>query len=255
MAELKPAFAAKENIALAFRDGFAMAEVLAGTYQGGVRVYRCVLKQGCSVKPVQKEKTVQVLCFTEGTGAVTTEVKAFAVNEPAVFVPDVGEEYMVHAGTELTYTMFEVEQKTGDLQRYEDFHMLLPFFRPLSQATEYVQHTCKTKNCRSFSIIPTKRFMRVLMGACICSGDREGTFEKGHPAVAQWNVPFGKGTRQVVDVEGELFCQKDGDVSYIPAGLDHSLYTEDNDSAGYFWFEHYVQEEDYLISYPRARQD
>lgn len=252
MEQMKATHVKKDEIVLSFQDGFAMTEVLAGTYEGGVRVYRCALQAGCSVKPQIQKDTLQILCLTDGVGAVTTPVKAFAVNEVSVFIPDPSSEYAIHAGTDMVYTMFEVEQKPGDLARYEDFHLAVPCLKPLSQCTEYVQNTCKTKRCRSFSIIPTKRLCRVLAGACITSGDKEGTFEKGHPAVAQWNVAFGKKTVQTVDVQGQIFTHRDGDVSYIPAGLDHSLYTEGDNSASYIWFEHYVLEKDYLVSYPRA---
>lgn len=243
----------REQIKLDFKDGFAKTELLKGSYDGGVRVYRCELKAGCSVQPKVDKATLQILCLTNGCGAVVTPVKSFAVNEPSFFAPDPDGEYSLHAGTDMSYTMFVVEQTENDQKRYEDFHMALPFFKPLSQCTEYIQKSCKTKNTRSLSVIPTKRFCRVLMGVAESWGDKEGTFEKGHPAVAQWNVPFGD-TEHILDVEGETVVQRTGDVSFVPAGLDHSLYTEGNNHAIYIWFEHYVQEVGYLVSYPQAKQ-
>lgn len=241
-----------EEIKLEFRNGFAMTELLQGAYDGGVRVFRCALKAGSTVKPEIAPDTLQVLCLTNGIGAVTTPVKSFAVNEVSFFAPDPNGEYRIHAGTDMFYTMFVIAQGEADRKRYEDFHMAVPFFKPLSQCTEYVQVSCKTKNTRSYSVIPTKRFCRVLMGVAESWGDREGTFEKGHPAVAQWNVPFGD-AEQTVDVEGVTFAQRAGDVSYIKAGCDHALYTTGTQHAAYIWFEHYVQEVGYLVSYPQAK--
>ena len=254
MKELKAAHVERENIQLVFQNGFAKTELLPGTYAGGVRVYRCVLKADHCVHPEIEADTLQVLCLTEGRGAITTPSKCFAVNDVSVFVPDVEASYAIHAATDMTYTMFVVEQKEGDKKRYEDFHMAVPFYKTIDQCTEYVQKSCKTENSKSFSVIPTKRFCRILMGGCLMWGDKQGTFETGHPAVAQWNVPFGESTKFVVNAEGDLFEQKNGDFSYLPAGIDHDLYTEGDNTAGYFWFEHYVQEKDYLISYPRTRE-
>lgn len=240
----------KTDINLKHQNGFAMTELLAGSYDGGVRVFRCSLLAGNSVKPSIKPNTLQVACLTNGIGAITSPVKGFAVNEVSFFAPDPDSEYCIHAATDMEYTLFEVALTKADKERYEDFHMSVPFFRPLSQCTQYVQKSCKTKNTRSYSVIPTKRFCRILVGVAESWGDNEGTFEKGHPAVAQWNVPFAD-TIQMVDVEGVKFVQKAGDVSYIKAGCDHSLYTLGNNHAAYVWFEHYIQEVGYLVSYPQ----
>lgn len=246
----------KEDIRLDFENGFAQTELLPGVYKGGVRSYRCVLKTESSVKPEVLKDTLQVLCITSGKGAIFTGEKAIAVNEPSVYVADPHGTFSIHAASELTYTMFVVEQKPADLARYDAFHMLLPFFRPLSEGVEYVQD-CKTKYSRSWSLIPTKRLCRVLMGCCFADGSREntveGTIEKGHPAVAQWNVTYGD-TDLTLDVEGETVNLKADDFSYVEAGLDHSLTTVRGKQLHYIWFEHYVQEKDYLISYPRTRE-
>lgn len=245
----------KEDIVLNFRDGFAQTELLPGTYKGGVRAYRCVLKAGATVFPETKHDTLQVLCITSGRGAVFTDSQVYAVNEPSVFVADPYGSFSIHAGTDVTYTMFVVEQKDGDIERFDAFHLLLPFFRPLSQGVEYVQ-SCKTEHSRSFSLIPTKRLCRILMGCCTADGtisnSVEGTIEKGHPAVAQWNVTYGD-TDLTLTVDGESVDIKTDDFSYVEAGLDHSLTTKPGSKLSYIWFEHYIKEKDYLISYPQTK--
>ena len=244
----------QEDILLEFHNGFAQAELLPGVYPGGVHAWRCVLQAGHSVAPQQQENTIQVLCLTDGIGAVLTQERAYAVNEVSFFVPDPGAPFSLHAATDLTYTMFVVEQKEGDQKRFEEFHVRLPMFKPLSQCTEYCQ-SCKSPTSRSFSVIPTKRLCRILMGVGEAyaqhSDQPEGCFEKGHPAVAQWNVPFGN-TQMRLTVDGESVVQKGGDFSYVPAGLDHSLECLPGQEIHYIWFEHYVLEKDYLVSYPRA---
>lgn len=245
----------KEEIKLNFKNGFAQTEMLAGTYNGGVRPFRCVLKANSAVYPEMPKDTLQILCITAGKGAILTPDKAFAVNEVSAYIADPHSTFSIHAATDMTYTMFVVEQKKADIERYNAFHLVLPFFRPISQAVEYVQD-CKTKHSRSWSILPTKRLCRCLMGCCSADGSIEnsveGTIEKGHPAVAQWNVTYDD-TDMTLDVEGERVNLKTDDFSYVTAGLDHSMTTKPGKKLSYFWFEHYVQEENYLISYPRSR--
>ncbi len=248
------AFVRKADSMPELKDGFGQKEMLAGTYEGGVRAYRCVLKAGCSVCPEMLRDTLQIFCLTDGIGSVTTPERAFSVNEVSFFVPDPDSSCAIHAATDMMYTMFVVEQKPADIERYRAFHMKLPFFRGLSQCTEYVQD-CHSANCRSYSVIPTKRLCRVLMGVCEASAEGstepEGCMEKGHPAVAQWNVLFGE-TDLLLTVDGESVSQQGGDFSYVKAGLDHSLQCMPGKTIHYIWFEHYVQEKDYLVSYPRS---
>ncbi len=242
----------KEEIVLEFKNGFAQTEMLAGSYKGGVHAFRCALKAGHTVKPEICPRTLQILCLTDGKGAIITPDRAYAVNEVSFYVADPASVFSIHAATDMVYTMFAVEQTVHDLERYEAFHLAVPFFCPLSDCVEYCQ-SCKTANTRSWSVIPTKRLCRVLMGVAEANGQREGTVEGtsevGHPAVAQWNVPYGD-TEMTLTVDGESIDQKAGDFSYVPAGLDHSLLTRPGKNLHYVWFEHYVQEVDYLVSNP-----
>lgn len=248
------AYVKGEDIKLEWKDGFGQAEMLAGTYDGGVRAFRCKLKAGCTVNPEMIPDTLQIFCLTDGKGAVITPERAFCIDEVSFYVADPDSVFAFHAATDMTYTMFVVEQKQGDKERFAAFHMKLPFFKGLSQCTEYCQD-CKSASSRSYSVIPTKRLCRVLMGVGEAfaegSTEPEGCFEKGHPAVAQWNVVFGE-TDMLLTVDGESVDHKGGDFSYVPAGLDHSLQCKPGKQIHYIWFEHYVQERDYLVSYPRA---
>ncbi len=248
------AYVKEKDLTLELKDGFGQAEMLAGIYEGGVRAFRCKLEAGCQVKPEILPDTLQIFCLTEGRGAIITPERAYSIDEVSFYVADPGSVFTFHAATDMTYTMFVVEQKPGDLERYRAFHMKLPFFKGLSQCTEYCQD-CKSAHSKSYSVIPTKRLCRVLMGVGEAYGENsdeaEGCFEKGHPAVAQWNVPFGN-TDMILTVDGESVDHQTGDFSYVPAGLDHSLQCKPGKEMHYIWFEHYVQEKDYLISYPRS---
>mgnify|MGYP002510112783 CR=1 FL=1 len=244
----------KDDIHLDMKQGYGQAELLPGTYPGGVHAWRCKLNAGCQVKPEMQKDTIQVFCLTDGKGAIITPERAYSIDEVSFYVADPDSTFCIHAATDMTWTMFVVEQKLGDLERYRAFHMKLPFFKGLSQCVEYCQD-CKSPSSRSYSVIPTKRLCRILMGVGEASAEHsdqpEGCFEKGHPAVAQWNVPFGD-TEMLLTVDGESVDQESGDFSYVPAGLDHSLQCKPGKNIHYIWFEHYVLEKDYLVSYPRS---
>ena len=63
----------------------------------------------------------------------------------------------------------------------------------------------------------------------------EGTVEKGHPAVDQWNYGLDNADFTLT-VENESVAHHAGDWSFVPAGLDHSLTAEPGKEVAYIWF-------------------
>ena len=59
--------------------------------------------------------------------------------------------------------------------------------------------------------------------------------------MAQWNYAL-PGSDFILTVDGESTPQRDGDWSFVPAGLDHSLVAEPGKLVYYIWFEHLVDE-------------
>ena len=245
----------EKDIKIEKKNGYGCSEMLAGTYPGGVHAIRCLLDAGAYVDEVPGQETLEICCFTSGRGAVLCGGHAYAVEELSFFVPEPGQPFTVHAATDMIWTRFSVEQKPGDQARYASFHMRLPFFKPYSQCTEYIQDVHSSRS-ESRSVIPTKRLCRVLMGTMMADAEGcaepQGCFEKGHPAVAQWNVLFGD-NKLLLTVDGESVELEGNDFSYVPAGCDHSLQCQPGAKIGYIWFEHYVLEKDYLVSYPQSK--
>lgn len=223
-----------------FVDGFSMTELLPGTHEA-VRVYKCILKSGSSVKLDLYEDKFQVFAFSKGIGAIVSESNAYSITEEAYFVPEFNKERVcIHAATDLVFIRYDVQHTEADRIAYHDTHMVLPYFRLHSQLFEYDQ-ACKGPNTRSWIIIPSHDLGRILMGVVKAVG--EGTDEKGHPSVDQWNY-FLSGSELEMTVEGETVEQKDGDFSYIVAGDDHSLIAKPGKLCSYTWFEYFVNPED-----------
>lgn len=239
-------FVKNEEINLDFQNGFAQSRVLKDVYPL-VQVYRGAIWKGYNAYPEIHAQAHQIICLTEGTGYIECRDKAYNIGELSFFIANPGEPFMIHATTQITFTKFVVELTDHDMAVFNDFHIVLPYFLPISQAQEYWQ-ACKTPGTRNWTILSAKRLNRCLMGVVECDG-AGGTFEKGHPAVAQWNVIL-KGADMTLTVEDETISQRPGDISYVTAGLDHSLASSENGKTYYIWFEHYVQEKDYIVTNP-----
>ncbi len=234
------------DIVLNFKDGYAETQVLEDIYPM-IRVFRCAIKAGTTITPETYNKAHQILSFTNGAGYITTPKKAFNITELSFFIAELGEAFSIHATTDLVYTKLVVDLTDSDMEVYRKFHIALPYFLPISLAQEYCQ-SCKTEGTQSWTVLATKRLNRCLMGVCKSSVGG-GTFEDGHPAVAQWNIIL-DGADMKLNVEGEEITQKPGDISYVEAGKAHQLYADAGKVVHYIWFEHYVQEKDYIVTNP-----
>lgn len=236
-----------EDIVLSFQNGFAQTQVMSDVYPQ-VKVFRCAVKAGTTIRSRAYSKAHQILALTGGNGYITTLQRVYNVDELSFFIANLDEEFTIHAVTDMVYTKFVVELTEHDMEVFNTFHIVLPYFLSIGNAQEYWQ-SCKAENTRSWTVLATKRLNRCLMGV-VRSENGGGTFEKGHPAVAQWNIILdGADMRLYVESESEA-AQHPGDISYVEAGKDHHLYAEPGKRVHYIWFEHYVQEKDYIVTNP-----
>lgn len=228
----------REEIILNFKDGFAQTELLPGTFEG-ITNYRCELKAGCTVQPKLYSDKVVVYCFTKGGGYITDGLKAYNITELSFYTPDFDKnELSIHAVSDMEFLCLVSDMTEGDWRTYEQGHHVLPIFAPISQCREYTQD-CKGPNTQSWSVLSTRNIGRIMVGVVRAVG--EGTTEKGHPSVDQWNYCL-DGADFNLTVDGETVSHKDGDWSFVPAGLDHSLVAEPGKLVYYIWFEHFVKE-------------
>ena len=203
-----------------------------------VHGYKCVLKAGHDVSPkTYKDKTV-VFIFSYGTGYITNGKKAYNIEGVCFFVPDFDhDKYTIHAAEDMEYMMVVVDMVESDLAAYEDTHAILPTFKRLEDCEEYTQ-SCKGPHTHSWSVIHKGNLARVLIGVVKAEGANEGTFEKGHPSVDQWNYSL-PGADFELTVGDETIHQGEGEWSYVTTGVDHQLTGK---CAFYVWFEHMTSE-------------
>ena len=190
-------------------------------------------------QPEKYADKTAVYCFTAGKGYVTTDKFARNITELAFFVPDFDNgDFTIHAVEDLEFLCLVLDMTEGDHKNYAACHTTLPIFRSFSETHEYTQD-CKGPHTRSWQVLYSGEVGRNLLGVVKAVG--EGTVEKGHPAVDQWNYGLDNADFTLT-VENESVAHHAGDWSFVPAGLDHSLTAEPGKEVAYIWFERFVKE-------------
>ena len=226
--------------------GFAMCELLPGTYEGGIRNYKCFLKAGSCVAPELHGDDTILVMLGKGKGYITSARNVFSVTEPSFYAPNFDKEpYVIHAVEDMEFVYSVVERNEWDKKLYDACHVRLPFFLPYSKGTVYDQD-CKGPHTTSWSILGPKQLGRIMVGVVRAVG--EGTVEKGHPRVEQWNYSLGDSDFTLTVDNGTPVAHKAGEWSYVPAGWDHALVAKPGKEVFYVWYEHYTREKDFCVS-------
>ncbi|MEG0834666.1 MAG: cupin domain-containing protein [Oscillospiraceae bacterium] len=227
----------KEEMVPLYHNGFAQIELLPKSFSG-VSNYKCYLKKGQTVTPQKYPDKSVVYCFTSGTGYVTTDNWARNITELSFFVPNFDKgNFSVYAATDMEFLCLVLDMSEEDFVSYNECHTTLPIFTSFSECREYTQD-CKGPHTRSWQVLSKGEVGRNLLGVVMAKG--EGTVEKGHPAVDQWNYGLDNADFTLT-VDGESIPHHAGDWSFVPAGLDHSLTAEPDKQVAYIWFERFVK--------------
>lgn len=238
--------ARNEDIAVNYDDnGYACTELLPGTYDGGIKNYKCFLKAGSTVTPkMYADKTV-LFFFGKGKGYVTDAEAAYNITELSFYAPNFDKcAYAIHAVDDMEYVMSVVDLNQWDKEIIAAGHTYLPFFRKHSDCRRYVQD-CKGPNTEARNVLSCKQLGRIMVGTTRAIG--EGTMEEGHPAVHQWNYCVGNSDFHMSVDHGEPVNHKAGEFSFIPAGPDHDLVADPGKEVYYVWYEHFVREKDFDV--------
>ena len=193
-----------------FVNGISEVEVLPGNFKGHHH-YKLNLQAGATYQPAEKysDKTV-IYIFGMGKGYVCTPENSYNINELAFFVADLdGGDYAIHAVTDMDIMRLVVDMNDYDKKIYSECHYRLPFFASVSNCPEYVQD-CKGPTTHNWMILPGRNVGRVSLGVCRAIGQEgvdEGTIEKGHTGVHQWNYCLGNSDFKLkVQDNDEITC-------------------------------------------------
>ena len=226
-------------------NGYACTELLAGTYDGGIRNYKCFLKAGSEIAPEMFEDKTVIFFFGKGRGYVYDQEAAYNITELSFYAPNFDKcAYKIHAVEDMEYVMSIVELNEWDKKIIAENHTYLPFFRAHSDCPKYVQD-CKGPHTEARSVLGCKQLGRIMIGTTRAIG--EGTREKGHPAVHQWNYCVGNSDFHMTVDHGTPVHHKAGEWSFIPAGPDHDLVADPGKEVFYVWYEQFAREKDFDV--------
>ena len=184
--------------------------------------------------------------FGKGRGYITDTKEAHNITELSFYLPNFDQDpFTIHAIEDMEFIMSVVEMNPWDKERFAHSHIHLPFFLKYTDGQIYDQD-CKGPNTTSWLVIGPGQMGRILMGVVRATG--EGTDEKGHPAVAQWNYSVGDSDFHLCVDHQPSIVQKSGDFSFVPAGPDHSLVADPGKEVFYVWYEHYTRERDFMLT-------
>jgi len=225
-------------------NGFAISELLPGTYDGGVKNYKCFLRGGCRVSPEAFNDKIVIFFFGKGKGYICDDEASHNITELAFYAPDFDKiRYEIRAVEDMEFVMSVIELNKWDWELFNSNHIRLPFFRLYSECLRYVQD-CKGPNTEARTVLSSKQLGRILLGTTRAIG--EGTYEKGHPAVHQWTYCVGNSDFNMVVDHGKIENLHSGDFSFIPAGYDHDLYADSGKEVFYVWYEHFARPKDFI---------
>lgn len=234
--------------------GYGITELLGDSHDGSIRNYKGFLKAGAQIEPELYHDHIVIYMFGKGKGYVADQGGVHAIEEEVSFYfPDFDKNpYRIHAFEEMEFIKSVVRMEDYDWEDYRHSHVRLPFFRPLSQCPRYDQD-CKGPNTTSWHVLNPKQLGHVILGVVRAVG--EGTDEKGHPAVHQWNYCLGNAEFDIT-VGGETYQTRAGDFSFIPAGPDHSLLAKPGKEVFYVWYEQYTRgSRDYIVKLAKGQME
>lgn len=224
-------------------NGVERVELLPG-HHDEVKTYKISMKAGSTYTPELYSDWSVLYVFGHvkgGEGYLKDDHKVYALNTICFYAPNYEKEaYTIFADTDMEFIQVLAHMDSHDRDPSIDAVMTLPFFRTEAQCDRYDQD-CKTPGTISRTVIfgEFDRLGRLTCGICEAR-DGNGTIEKGHPEVHQWNYAV-EGADYWMKVgsgeEIDLFYRKEGDWDLIPAGPDHQLYADPGKHMHYVWVE------------------
>ncbi|NLB79312.1 MAG: hypothetical protein GX796_10890 [Clostridiaceae bacterium] len=220
--------------------GYAQEELLPGADLVNAKFYRYSLKAGNKVSPVLEKEKMVMLILNGENGYITTPYELYNIGEPSFFFPDFDKmSYTVHAVDDIELIMCVFTLNDWDKKFWKYWNLHLPFFSKYSDGVRYDQD-CKGPKTRSWSILQPFQLGHVSIGVVRAKG--EGTDEKGHGLLHQWNYCLGDSDFNLT-VEDVTVPQKAGDWSYIYPGKDHKLLAKPGKEVFYVWVEYFTDED------------
>lgn len=215
-------------------NGICRAEMLPGMVEG-VGTYKCKVKAGTVVTLETFGNRTQIYYFTKGEGFVVTPKKAFNIEEPSVFIPNMDlEDNVLHAVTDMEFLQLVCVMLPEDYEKFDHWHITLPRFNPVSQSIQYIEGF-RPEGIKAYSILDTDFLTRMTMGAIIGKGPNAAQ-PHSHHNLYQWYYGM-PGTKFIYRAAGEEIELHEGDWAFIPTDIEHAIEVGEGEFVNYVWFE------------------
>lgn len=215
-------------------NGIRRAEMLPGMVDG-VFTYKCQIEAGTVVELETYGDRTQIYYFTRGEGFIVTPGKAFNIEEPSLFIPNMDlEKNVLHAVTDMEFLQLVCVMLPEDKERFEKWHISLPRFNPISSCIQYIEGF-RPEAIKAYSILDTDFLTRMTMGAIIGKGPNAAE-PHSHHNLYQWYYGM-PGTRFTYRAAGEEIELGEGDWAFIPVNIEHAIEIKENEMVNYVWFE------------------
>lgn len=215
-------------------NGIRRAEMLPGMVEG-VNTWKCQVKAGCVVNLETFGNRTQIYYFTRGEGFIVTPGKAFNIEEPSVFIPNMDcETNELHAVTDMEFLQLACTMLPEDYEKFNNWHITLPRFSPVSQSIQYIEGF-RPEGIKAYSILDTDFLTRMTMGAIIGKGPNAAK-PHSHHNLYQWYYGM-PGTRFLYRAAGEEIELHEGDWAFIPTDIEHAIEVGEGEYVNYVWFE------------------
>lgn len=219
-----------------YMDGLSRIELLPGLYEDA-GIYKCSLKAGECWEPDVYEfgDKIQFFYFFQGTGYIAMDGYANNIVEMAVFIPKFNDvRFVIHARTDMEFLQFVGKMRDYDVQRMSSICLTMPRFRNLKDCWTY-EEAFKTNNVKSFMVVEHRFLGRFSLGAVI--GNGPCTVGKHmHPNLLQWCYLL-PGAKYTYTADEDIMHVSEGDITFIPSGVHHTVEVKEGDVMDYIWFE------------------
>jgi len=228
-----------------FDRGIARILLLPGEIIG-IKTFWAELHGGIANNYLPEENEQRILLFTEGTGSIVQDGVNFAIDELALFVPDIHRDFIISSGKKnLYYLEIKVHLAAEDLLWLGEREDKFPYFIPYTESRQYVDDI-KSEKTASRIILPEDIVPRLCIGSVQTSGPDEVEAHT-HPMLEQ--LFFGLAGNDVIvlaDSAEARFMEKD--LLHIPLGSSHGVKVEAGKKLHYVWIDifHSLEDIDYI---------
>jgi hypothetical protein len=224
-----------------FDRGIARKLILPGEITG-IKTFYAELRGGIANKYLPEKKKLRILLFTNGSGNVMQDGLNFAIEELALFVPDIHREFEITSGKKsLSYLEIVLHLTAEDLQLMDGQKGLFPYYLQYSDCRLYDENIKSVKTINR-TILSEDIVPRLCIGSVQTNGP-DAVAEHTHPMLEQ--LFFGLAGNDIVvmaDSAKTKFLEKD--LLHIPLGSRHGAKVEAGKELHYIWIDLFHSQDD-----------